>query len=111
MVTAKVFAIYVGAALAEIGGCYAFWTWLRHDRSAWLALAGMISLACFAWLLTLVETETAGRAYAAYGGIYIGASLAWMFFVEGMRPDRWDFIGAGVCLVGAALILFGPRTA
>ena len=71
----------------------------------------MLSLAAFAYLLTLVEVEAAGRAYATYGGVYIAASLAWLWAFEGMRPDRWDLTGAAICLIGAAVILFGPRTA
>ncbi len=101
--------IYVAAALAEIAGCFAFWAWLRLDRSAlWLA-PGLVALALFAWLLTRIEADFAGRAYAAYGGVYIVASLAWLWAVEGTRPDRWDLIGGAICLVGAAVILFGPR--
>ena len=65
----------------------------------------------FAYLLTLIETEHAGRAYAAYGGVYITASLLWLWVIEAAKPDRWDVIGAGVCLGGAAIILFGPRQA
>jgi small multidrug resistance family-3 protein len=100
---------YIGAALAEIAGCFAFWAWLRLDRSPWWLVPGMASLALFAWLLTLVEAEHAGRADAAYGGVYIAASVLWLWAVEGARPDRWDAIGASICLGGAALILFGPR--
>ena len=99
------------AALAEIAGCFAFWAWLRLGRSAWWLVPGMASLAVFAWALTRVEVEAAGRAYAAYGGVYIAASLLWLWAVEGLRPDRWDLIGAAVCLAGAAIILFGPRAA
>ena len=69
----------------------------------------LASLALFAYLLTLVESMAAGRAYAAYGGVYIGASLFWLWAIEGIRPDRWDAIGAGVALLGAAIIVFGPR--
>lgn len=72
---------------------------------------GTVSLLLFAWLLTHVETAAAGRAYAAYGGVYIGASLLWLWTVEGVRPDRWDALGAVICLIGAAVILFGPRSA
>ena len=99
--------VYVAAALAEIAGCFAFWAWLRAGRSAWLVVPGMVSLAVFAWLLTRVETSAAGRAYASYGGIYIAASLLWLWVVEGVRPDRWDLAGAGLCLLGAAIILLG----
>jgi small multidrug resistance family-3 protein len=69
----------------------------------------MVSLALFAWALTMVESDYAGRAFAAYGGVYIIASLGWLWAVEGARPDRWDITGGAVCLIGAALILFGPR--
>jgi small multidrug resistance family-3 protein len=100
---------YVAAALAEIGGCFAFWAWLRLGRSVWWLLPGIASLASFAYFLTLVEAEAAGRAYAAYGGVYIAASLLWLWAVEDVRPDRWDAIGAAVCLGGAAVILWGPR--
>ena len=103
--------IYIGAALAEIAGCFAFWAWLRLGKSALWLVPGMFSLAAFAWLLTLVEVEAAGRAYATYGGVYIAASLAWLWAFEGMRPDRWDVTGAAICLVGAGVILFGPRPA
>lgn len=71
----------------------------------------MASLALFAWLLTLADAEHAGRAYAAYGGIYITASILWLWLIEGAKPDRWDLMGASICLAGAALILFGPRHA
>jgi len=101
--------IYMAAAVAEIAGCFAFWAWLRLDRSPLWVLPGLVSLALFAWLLTLVESAAAGRAFAAYGGVYIAASLVWLWLVEGSRPDRWDFIGAAVCLLGAAIILLGPR--
>ncbi len=102
---------YVGAALAEIAGCFAFWAWLRLDKPVWWIVPGMAALALFAYLLTLVEAEHAGRTYAAYGGVYIAAALAWLWIAEGVKPDRWDLIGTGVCLVGAAIILFGPRPA
>jgi small multidrug resistance family-3 protein len=104
-------AAYVGAAFAEIAGCFAFWAWLRLDGSALWLIPGIGSLALFAWLLTLVDSPAAGRAYAAYGGVYIAGSLLWLWAIEGIRPDRWDLLGATICLAGAALILFGPRTA
>lgn len=100
---------YIGAAVAEIAGSFAFWAWLRLDRSVWWVLPGLISLALFAYLLTLVESAAAGRAYAAYGGVYIASSLIWLWLIEGMRPDRWDLIGGVVCLVGAAIIVAAPR--
>lgn len=100
---------YAGAAVAEIAGCYAFWMWLRLGKSAWWILPGLAALAVFAWLLTLVQAEAAGRAYAAYGGVYIVSALLWLWVIEGMRPDRWDVLGGLICLVGAGIILFGPR--
>ncbi|TDR47665.1 small multidrug resistance family-3 protein [Tahibacter aquaticus] len=108
---AKTGLVYVAAALAEIAGCFGFWLWLRQGRSALWLLPALLSLALFAWLLTLVDSAAAGRAYAAYGGVYIAASLAWLWAVEGVRPDRWDCIGAVICLIGAALMLLGPRAA
>ncbi len=107
----KPFAIYVGAAAAEIAGCFAFWAWLKLGKSALWAVPGLVALVVFAFLLTKIDTLFAGRAYAAYGGVYIAASLVWLWAVEGMRPDRWDAIGVAICLLGAAVILFGPRAA
>lgn len=100
---------YIGAAVAEIAGCFAFWGWLRLAKPVWWLIPGVLSLVMFAYLLTLVETNAAGRAYAAYGGVYIVASLLWLWSVEGVRPDRWDVSGSVICLVGAAVILLGPR--
>lgn len=102
---------YAGAALAEIAGCFAFWAWLRLGKSPWWIAPGTLSLVAFAYLLTLVESEAAGRTYAAYGGVYIVASVLWLWLAEGHRPDQWDVIGAVVCLVGMGIILFGPRAA
>ncbi|WP_088344216.1 MULTISPECIES: YnfA family protein [Rhodomicrobium] len=102
-------AAYVLAALAEIGGCFAFWAWLRLGKSVLWTVPGIASLILFAYLLTLVETDAAGRAYAAYGGVYIASSLLWLWAVEGARPDRWDVTGVLICLAGAAVIVAGPR--
>jgi len=74
---------YVGAALAEIAGCFAFWAWLRQGQSILWLIPGMAALALFAWLLTLADVEHAGRTYAAYGGVYIASALAWLWAVEG----------------------------
>ena len=101
---------YLLAAFAEIVGCFAFWAWLRLGRSALWLVPGMVALAAFAYLLTKIDSDFAGRAYAAYGGVYIAASLVWLWVAEGARPDRWDLAGAALCLVGAAVILF-PRAA
>lgn len=105
------YLIYIVAALAEIAGCFSFWAWWRLDKSAvWLA-PGLVSLVLFGFLLALVDTNAAGRAYAAYGGIYIAASLGWLWLVEGVRPDRWDLGGAALCIIGASVILLAPRGA
>lgn len=102
-------AIYSGAALAEIAGCFAFWAWMRQGASVlWLA-PGILCLAAFAWLVTLAPSDFAGRTYAAYGGVYIAASLLWLWIVEEHRPDAWDLTGAAICVAGAAIILFAPR--
>ncbi len=101
--------VYVMAAIAEIAGCFAFWAWLRLDKSPLWLIPGVIALTIFAYLLTRVDSLFAGRAYAAYGGVYIVASLAWLWSAEGMRPDRWDMAGAVICLVGAGVIIAGPR--
>jgi small multidrug resistance family-3 protein len=104
-------AIYLAAALAEIAGCFAVWTWLRQGASALWLMPGLAALAAFAWLLAQTPASHAGRAFAAYGGIYIAVSLGWLWLAEGVRPDRWDLAGAALCLAGAALIVLGPRAA
>lgn len=104
----KVFGLFLLTALAEILGCYLPWRWLRQDGSAWLLLPAAMSLALFAWLLTLHPTAS-GRIYAAYGGVYIAVALGWLWAVDGIRPTRWDVFGACLCLCGMAAIMFGPR--
>lgn len=107
----KIALVYTAAALAEIAGCFSFWAWLRLGKSLWWIAPGILSLVLFAWLLTLIDTSAAGRAYAAYGGIYIVASLVWLAVVERMRPDAWDMAGAALCVLGASIILLAPRAA
>ncbi|CAM3555517.1 YnfA family protein [Thalassospira profundimaris] len=102
-------AFYVGAAVAEIAGCFAFWVYFRLGKSVFWLAPGLVSLVLFAYLLTRVDSDFAGRAYAAYGGIYIAASILWLWLVENRTPDRWDLVGAAICLLGAAIILWGPR--
>lgn len=102
-------AVYAAAALAEIAGCFAVWAWMRQGASALWLLPGLLCLAIFAWLLTLAPSDFAGRAYAAYGGVYVAASLIWLWLVEGQWPDTWDLGGAGIVLLGAAIILWAPR--
>jgi small multidrug resistance family-3 protein len=101
---------YLVAAAGEIAGCFAFWAWLRLEKTPLWLLPGVAALIVFAMALTRIDASNAGRAYAAYGGVYILSSLAWLWAVEGVRPDRWDILGAAICLAGAAIILLGPRT-
>ena len=103
------FLWYLIAAIAEIAGCFAFWAWARLDKSALWLIPGLASLALFAWILTRTDSAVAGRAYAAYGGVYIASSMVWMWLVEGQRPDRWDMAGLALCLVGSAVILLPQR--
>ncbi|MBX3563671.1 MAG: YnfA family protein [Sphingomonas sp.] len=102
-------AIYACAALAEIAGCFAFWAVFRLDKPWWLLVPGGASLALFAWLLTLSSADAAGRAYAAYGGIYILASLGWLILVERIAPTRWDLAGSLLATLGCIVILAGRR--
>ena len=101
-------AIFAVAAFAEIAGCFAFWSVFRLNATfCWLG-PGVVALTLFAWLLTLADTDAAGRAFAGYGGIYIIASLVWLYLVEGQSLSRYDWIGAALCLVGAAVTLLAP---
>ena len=100
--------LYALAAAAEIFGCFTVWGWWRGGSALWL-IPGAAALAAFALLLALTPPAHAGRSFAAYGGIYIAASLVWMWVAEGARPDRWDLAGAGLALAGSAVILFAPK--
>ena len=101
-------ALYAVAAAAEIFGCFTVWTWWRGGSALWL-VPGAAALGLFAFLLALTPPAHAGRSFAADGGIYIAASLIWMWAVEGARPDRADLVGAGLALAGVAVILYAPR--
>jgi small multidrug resistance family-3 protein len=103
------FLLFLVAALGEITGCYAFWAWLRLGKSVFWILPGIICLIIFASVLTRVDTSNAGRAYAAYGGIYILSSLFWLWLAEGVKPDKWDLLGATICLSGTLVILFATH--
>lgn len=100
--------LYLATALAEIVGCYLPWLWLRQGAPVWLLLPAAASLVLFAWLLTLHDTAS-GRVYAAYGGVYIGAAIAWLWAVDGVRPTTWDVAGGAVALAGMAIIAFQPH--
>lgn len=110
-VLATTYLTFIAAAVAEIAGCFAFWAWLRGGQSMWWVLPGIVSLVVFAWLLTLAPADYAGRSYAAYGGIYIAASLAWLWVAEGQRPDAWDMAGGALAVVAAGIIILAPRGA
>ena len=106
---APTLAVYLAAALAEIGGCFAFWSWARSGASLWWLMPGVASLCLFAWLLTLAEPAAAGRAFAAYGGIYVLTAVAWLVLVERTPATRADLLGVGLCVTGCLVILTGRR--
>ncbi|AVX13002.1 MULTISPECIES: YnfA family protein [Stutzerimonas stutzeri group] len=100
--------LFVITAIAEIVGCYLPYLWLKQGKSIWLLVPAALSLALFAWLLSLHPTA-AGRVYAAYGGVYVAVALVWLWLVDGVRPTGWDLLGCGVALLGMAIIMFAPR--
>jgi small multidrug resistance family-3 protein len=110
MLIVRTFALFVITAIAEILGCYLPYLWLKKDGSPWLLVPAAVSLALFAWLLSL-HPAAAGRVYAAYGGVYIGVAITWLWLVDGLRPTRWDLLGAGVAVLGMVIIVLGPRHA
>ena len=105
----KTTALFVVTAIAEILGCYLPYLWLRKDGSTWLLLPAIGFLLLFAWLLSLHPTA-AGRVYAAYGGVYVGVAIVWLWLVDGQRPGPWDLIGGAVAVTGMAIIMFAPRS-
>ncbi len=106
----KTLLLFIATAFAEIIGCYLPYLWLRKAASAWLLLPAAVSLALFAWLLTLHPTAS-GRVYAAYGGVYVTVAIGWLWLVDQVKPTRWDALGAMLCLAGMAVIMFSPRPA
>jgi small multidrug resistance family-3 protein len=106
----KTLSLFVATAIAEIVGCYLPYLWLKQGRSVWLLVPAAVSLAVFAWLLTL-HPHAAGRVYAAYGGVYVSVALVWLWAVETIRPSLTDWVGVGIVLLGMAIIMFGPRHA
>jgi small multidrug resistance family-3 protein len=110
VVLLKTFALFVATALAEIAGCYLPYLWLKQGRPAWLLIPAAASLTLFVWLLSL-HPYTAGRVYAAYGGVYVGVALLWLWAVDSVRPTVTDLVGAAICILGMAVIMLGPRSA
>ena len=108
MLEVKTVGLFVITAFAEIVGCYLPYLWLREDKSPWLLIPAALSLALFAWLLTL-HPAAAGRVYAAYGGVYILVAIAWLWAVDGIKPTVWDGVGVAVALLGMGIIMFAPR--
>jgi len=104
----KTFGLFIITAVAEISGCYLSFLWLRQGKSIWLLFPAGLSLALFAWLLTL-HPMAAGRTYAAYGGVYVATALIWLWWIEGINPDRWDLIGVAVTVLGMCIIAFSPH--
>lgn len=100
--------LYIATAIAEILGCYLPLLWLKGRAPMWVLAPAAISLMVFVWLLTLHPTA-AGRVYAAYGGVYVATALAWLWFVQGIRPTMWDALGASVAILGMAIIVLAPR--
>jgi small multidrug resistance family-3 protein len=110
MIIAKTLLLFVLTAIAEIVGCYLPYLWLKKDGSAWLLIPAAASLALFVWLLSL-HPMAAARVYAAYGGVYVGTAIAWLWLVDGSRPTAWDLIGSAVSVAGMAIIIAGARQA
>jgi small multidrug resistance family-3 protein len=109
MTVARTSALFALAALAEIGGAWLIWQGVREDRGvAWIG-AGIAALAGYGFVATLQDESNFGRVLAAYGGIFVAGSLAWGIVVDGFRPDRYDYLGATICLIGVGLIMFAPR--
>ena len=108
MELARTAGLFILTAIAEIVGCYLPYLWLKQGKPLWLLLPAALSLAAFVWLLTL-HPQAAARTYAAYGGVYVAVSLAWLFWVEGILPTRWDVIGAAVAITGMAIIVLQPQ--
>ncbi len=102
--------LFIAAGVAEIGGGYLMWRWLRTDAAWWIGIAGGLILFAYGVIPTLQREDSFGRVYAAYGGVFVVASLLWGWWVDGHRPDHYDWIGAVVVLVGVGIIFFAPRT-
>jgi small multidrug resistance family-3 protein len=101
-------SLFIVTAIAENVGCYLPYLWLRRGKPIWLLLPAAVSLAAFAWLLSLHPTS-AGRVYAAYGGVYVSVALLWLWLVDDVSPQPSDYLGVAMCLGGMAIIMLGPR--
>ncbi|GLZ35507.1 UPF0060 membrane protein [Lentzea sp. NBRC 105346] len=101
--------LFVLAALAEIGGAWLVWQGFREHRGLLWIAAGVLALGAYGFVATFQPDPHFGRILAAYGGVFVAGSLAWGVLVDGFRPDRWDYVGAVVCLVGVGLIMYAPR--
>ena len=111
MSVARTLTLFVVAAMAEIGGAWLIWQGVREHRGmAWIG-AGIAALAAYGFVATLQQDNNFGRILAAYGGVFVAGSLAWGIVMDGFRPDRWDYLGSAICLVGVGVIMFGPRPA
>ena len=108
-VAAKSIALFVVAAICEIGGAYLMWQAIKEDRGLWFGLAGAAALVGYGAVAALQPEPHFGRVLAAYGGVFIAGSLAWGIVFDGFRPDRFDLAGAAVALVGVAIIMYSPR--
>lgn len=108
-VTGKSIALFIAAALAEIGGAYLIWVGLRDDKGALFVVVGVLGLGLYGIVATFQPSNEFGRVLAAYGGVFIVGSIAWGMAFDGFRPDRYDLIGAAICLVGIGVIMYAPR--
>jgi small multidrug resistance family-3 protein len=111
MVVVRSIGLFLVAALAEIGGAWLVWQGVREHRGVWFVGAGIVALGAYGFVATLQPDANFGRILAAYGGIFVAGSLAWGMLVDGYRPDRYDVIGAIVCLAGVSVIMYAPRHA
>jgi small multidrug resistance family-3 protein len=102
-------ALFVATAIAEIVGCYLPLLWLTKRAPAWVLIPAAVSLVVFVWLLTLHPTS-AGRVYAAYGGIYVATAVVWLWLIDGVRPTAWDLAGSAVAVLGMAIIMLAPKS-
>ncbi|MCB5293909.1 YnfA family protein [Arthrobacter sp. SO3] len=110
MTIARSILLFVLAAAAEIGGAWLVWQAVREDKAWWWAGLGVIALGIYGFVATLQADAHFGRILAAYGGVFVAGSLAWGMIFDGFRPDIWDIIGSGICLVGVVVIMFAPRS-